>query len=155
MNSLIRGLQLLRNLSLFQCGLWVVCLRRWCWWFSKNQMNYKPVQDKMSFWMDICGAFSWSIWMPNRHCTVLHDFGSIVYVELDEKGGWRTKLAQEFVCRYVNWNWRIARSIRRYPKNGLTKCTWRVGICGPWRFLAGFSCPNRIHARPHAGNASR
>ena len=38
----------------------------------------------------ICALYKQGVAIPS-------DFGSIVYVELDEKGGWRTKLAQEFV----------------------------------------------------------
>jgi predicted nucleotide-binding protein len=38
----------------------------------------------------ICALYKQGVEIPS-------DFGSIVYIELDEKGAWRTKLAQEFV----------------------------------------------------------
>jgi len=38
----------------------------------------------------ICALYKQGVEIPS-------DYGSVVFIELDEKGGWRTKLAQEFV----------------------------------------------------------
>ena len=38
----------------------------------------------------VCALYIQGVEIPS-------DYGSVVFIELDEKGGWRTKLAQEFV----------------------------------------------------------